>query len=254
MRSTSSLFAIAPLALLLLGCPQGAGPSAPYDADDDAPDGGESDSALSVDEPDPRIDPVSRDAGPVVDPASALCGVNGQNACGPFAVCNPKLGCVECAVDADCPRSAGRCLQGACVACRGNSDCAAPSACWSVDDACHPPCGGVACPAGFSCDAASGACVGCVADADCASGVCSKALRRCVECESDGACAAAVPRCHAGQGRCVKCLSNADCGLAAPVCDPTTFTCREGCWSNGQCPGRSCDLALGRCVDTPDGG
>ena len=71
---------------------------------------------------------------------------------------------------------------------------------------------------------------------------------------SDRACPAQRPRCRIATGACVACTSNDDCGLAAPICDPTTLTCRVGCSSDAQCPGARCDLDTARCTVATDAG
>lgn len=235
--------------LVLLGCPQGAGVGAPRQdggADADAHADADVDGdAAGEDAPSDAAEDAHRSSG-------ALCGNNGEDLCGPFAVCDATLGCVECERDGDCPAAAGRCLEGRCVACRPNeaTDCPAGKACFSTDFSCHARCAGAtSCPDGATCDETSGRCVGCLIDADCNSGVCSPVTRRCVECVTDATCPAARPRCRRFTGACVACASNDDCGVAAPICDATTFTCREGCASDAQCPGKACDPATATCVE-----
>ncbi|MBX3262143.1 MAG: hypothetical protein KF782_20830 [Labilithrix sp.] len=252
-----SLFILASAALLfpllLIGCPQGAGEE--RFVDDDAGDGGDAGDATADEEggtaPD-ASDPIS---------SGALCGVNGQDQCGPFMTCSPTLGCVECAADEDCPAAARFCLQGQCVGCRpsaplvdgGASDCPPGHACSSADFECHASCADTGgCADALRCDEPSGACVGCLAPADCPSSLCSTKTRLCVECESDDACSGQRPRCRLLTSTCVACLSNDDCGLSAPVCDPLTFSCRVGCFSDRQCPGQQCDLGTATCVALPD--
>lgn len=201
--------------LVLCGCPPGAGRDVlGQDGGDDAEAGG---------------GPTDASAGDVAssDGPGARCGPNGTNACGPYSICDAKLGCVECREDDDCPVAAGHCLAGACVLCRpGLTDCPSGTTCWASDYECHPRCAGPgSCPGGTSCDESSGACVGCSAAIPCATGVCAMDRRRCVECISDDACPKARPRCHAGRGECVRCTSNDDCGVSAPFCDPVRFAC-----------------------------
>jgi hypothetical protein len=190
---------------LLCGCPPGAG------RDVFRQDGG---------------DEVDAEAGASDDPG-ARCGPNGTNACGPYAICDPALGCVECASADDCPVAAAHCLAGACVVSRpGMTDCPAGTTCWASDYECHPRCAGAgSCPGGTACDESSGECVGCSAALPCATGVCALDRRRCVECLTEETCPAARPRCHAGRGECVRCTSNDDCGVTAPFCDPVRFAC-----------------------------
>lgn len=200
-----------------------------------------------------------------VTSSGALCGVNDRDDCGPFLICQYALGCVECAADADCPAAASHCLDGTCVGCRpdgkervddgGMSDCPANgSACWTEDYQCHSACSSASpCPAPLVCDELSGQCVGCRADGDCGGGhACSPTVHRCVECVTDAQCPSESPRCHVLRGTCTKCLSNVDCGHAAPICDPTTFTCRVGCVSDAQCPDQACDLTRGECTAKPN--
>jgi Cys-rich repeat protein len=259
LRACWLLAFIALLASLLAGCPDGAGIGVRgQDGGDDAGDaeaGQESGSRSEAGAPE-----ASTEGGSSVG-SGALCGANGRNDCGPFLLCDEPLGCVECKHDDDCPAAAAHCLEGTCVGCRpaasapdgGSSDCPAPAGtCWSTDDECHAACSDASpCPPGSSCDKASGACVGCTSDTDCPSGVCSPARRICVECVSDATCPASKPRCRVLTGTCEACTSSFDCGHAAPICDPTTFTCRIGCSTDAQCPGQRCDDATAKCVALP---
>lgn len=217
-------------------------------------DGGGRDTGVVVDAGISDPDGSAGDSGPVG--SGARCGPSGRNDCGPFLACSPSLGCVECLTDTDCPAARGRCLVGACVGCRpvapddaGVTDC--PSgACWTSDYECHSACARSSdCPAGLICDVATGQCRGCTEDRDCASGVCALDRHQCVTCVKDSQCPRGTPRCRGLTGTCVSCTANEDCGRAAPICDPVSFTCREGCSSDAQCPGRRCDLAAARCVD-----
>jgi hypothetical protein len=238
MRSYLSWLVISLSTLLLVGCPQGRAGTKSTDASAEA----EASAARS-------------------DGSGALCGINGQDQCGVQAACDPKLGCVECLGEEDCPATLPRCLQGACVGCRpgivasdaGPSDCA-PGACSTSDYSCHDACPSTACSEGTLCDVASGECLACRDDRDCASGLCSPTVKRCVECFDDASCPGSRPRCRVLAGRCEACISNSDCGRAAPICDPATFTCRAGCSSDVQCPGKQCDLMTARCVDVLDAG
>lgn len=253
MTRTAFISSIALLLISLsIGCPQGSGIELyPEDASADAADAARSDASSS------EAGASDASATDTSSPSTgALCGVNGRRQCGPFMTCDPRLGCVECSTDADCPASARLCLQGRCVGCRPRggqgSDCPPGQACSSADFECHPSCT-TSCPSDMRCDASNGECVGCQAPADCPSNICSRTTRSCVECESDEACGGQRPRCRQLTGACVACLSNADCGLAAPICDPTTFECRIGCTSNAQCPGQLCDLDTAVC-EMPDAG
>ena len=202
----------------------------------------------------------SVEAGPVGGRGSgARCGVNGQNQCGPFMICDVDEGCVECATDEQCPRSAPICVSGSCVSCRsapsdGGADappCPNDSpACWPRDHQCHARCTSAAeCPSeAHICDLASGQCWGCRGDADCPSGVCSARTKQCAACRDDHDCPSTLPRCRLLRGTCEQCTSNNDCGLAAPICDPATFRCRVGCVSDAQCPNQRCDIAGAVCV------
>src|SRR5689334_338349 len=74
------------------------------------------------------------------NPGSALCGVNGANACRMGELCSSTLGCVQCNKDSDCPATDPRCVEGRCEACATNADCgAAAPACWA-DNRCHAAC------------------------------------------------------------------------------------------------------------------
>ncbi|MDB5216531.1 MAG: putative lipoprotein, partial [Myxococcaceae bacterium] len=248
------------LASLLAGCPDGAGIGS--HGQDGGIEGGDDGGAAEAG----RESASSAEGGALeasteggaANGSGALCGANGRNDCGPFLLCDEGLGCVECRHDDDCPAAATHCLEGTCVGCRpattvadaGMSDCPAPSStCWSTDDECHAPCSDTRpCPSGSACDNASGACVGCTTDADCPSGVCSAARRTCVDCVSDATCTASKPRCRILTGACEACTSSSDCGHAAPICDPSTFTCRVGCSSDAQCPGQRCDDVSATCV------
>ena len=263
MTSSLRLFASAvPLgaalfSIFLVGCPDGVGLR---DVRQD--DGGDADTSGDSGGADADASGDGSDAGSTKASGSALCGVNGRDDCGSFLACDESLGCVECRADADCPAAAAFCLQGQCVGCRPGRivedgsvpDCrGTESACWASDYGCHAPCGdAVACPSGTTCDKPTGECLGCTTNAECGpTRVCSSVRRRCVDCVDDTTCPASRPRCRVATGTCAACTSNADCGLTAPVCDPLTFTCREGCISDAQCPGRRCDAASATCVSDP---
>jgi Cys-rich repeat protein len=224
------------LASLLAGCPDGAGIGT--HGQDGGAEGGDAEageeSGVSAEEGGAE---TSTEAGAPLG-SGTLCGASGRNDCGPFLLCDQTLGCVECIHEDDCPVAAAHCLEGTCVGCRpalsaaggGSTDCpGAATACWSTDDECHATCSDQSpCPTGSTCDKTSGACVGCTRDADCASGVCSPARRTCVACVADATCPATKPRCRVLTGTCEACTSNDDCGHAAPICDPTAFTCGVG--------------------------
>jgi hypothetical protein len=256
--SFAVFFVIHPL--VLVGCPDGAGLRPPRQDGGDAR--GEEDDASTLP---PEEGAVPTPEGGTSGGSGARCGANGRNDCGPFLLCAESLGCVECRADTDCPAAAGRCLAGICVGCRpgkggadaGPPDCpGAASACWTSDHECHAPCGDAnTCPAGTACDRTSGECAGCTTNADCPSGVCSPTLRKCVDCISDATCPSTRPRCRVLTGTCEACTANSDCGVAQPVCDPLTFTCRLGCTSDAHCPGKRCDGASAKCVEiVVDGG
>lgn len=231
--------------MILVACPDGPGFREHRQDDAGDADADSLSDAAVTDE----ADAGDADAGDAAVPrTSALCGVNGRDDCGVFARCDRTLGCVECASDGDCPATEARCLRGTCVGCRTEADCSDPNArsCWATDRECHAPCTGV-CPAGATCVA--GACVGCAADTDCPSGACLAEEKRCVECTRDETCPSSKPRCRLLTGACVACTANEDCGLSAPICDPGTFTCRQGCTSSAQCDsGQTCDAKRAVCV------
>ena len=196
----------------------------PPDAAGDAEDAGD---AADVDQngPDAGAEGGSAPSG------SALCGVNGRNDCGAFLVCDEAMGCVECAIDAQCPRSAPVCVLGECGGCRcdveADPHCAAEApACWPSDHACHARCAAPSdCPSTAPiCDGATGQCWGCQSDEDCREGVCSAATKTCVACRADADCRSHTPRCRGRTGTCEQCMANRDCGLAAPICDPTSVS------------------------------
>ncbi len=189
--------------------------------------------------------------------SGARCGVSGRNDCGPFGLCDPVRGCVECEVDDDCPLAARHCVAGACGECvagagAGAVGCSAGApSCWPLDRTCHAACTSPSsCPtAAHLCDAMTGECRGCTTTADCTNGVCDPVSRQCVECSTDLDCAADRPRCDVARAVCEACSSNDDCGLAEPICDPASRRCRVGCTSDAQCPGQSCDPRTARCVN-----
>jgi hypothetical protein len=205
-------FTIFSFCVFLAGCPQGS-------ANDvfrlDGGDAGDDADAGVAEE---------NDAGGT----GALCGADGRDECGSLSTCDPKLGCVECRSDDDCPIAAARCLLGACVGCRpGKTDCPEGSACSVADFECHPRCVGPGeCSGATICDETSGECVGCLGDHACAGMKCSPDKRDCVECIDDESCPSSRPRCRIATGACVGCRSNDDCGVSAPFCDPVDFSCR----------------------------
>lgn len=181
------------------------------DADADADADADSSSDAEADGP----DEASGDDGSVIivgGGSGALCGANGRNDCGAYALCNPALGCVECLASTDCSAAESVCSGGDCVADTGG-ECG--------DD--HP----------------------------CDSGICSPLTKRCGACAANTDCAGATPRCRILIGKCVACISNDDCGHSAPICDPITYSCRVGCSSDAQCPGQTCDMQSALCVDIP---
>jgi hypothetical protein len=151
--------------------------------------------------------------------------------CGlPSLHCNAGR-CVECVLDAHCPKAtAPRCdpLPGRCVECGLTSDCTGGRVCKS--GRCWQPCS-AGCPASASrCD--DGACV---------------------QCDDGLGCGAAngTPICvgHA----CGACASDADCGGATPACDPVSRACVQ-CQRNANCVAAAapiCDVGAGRCVALP---
>ncbi len=188
---------------------------------------------------------------------SAICGVNGTDACRTGRICNTDLGCVECNVDPDCPATDPRCIEGRCEACASNADCgAAMPACWG-DHRCHAACTSAAsCQQQQNlpiCDLGTGACIGCKSNQDCTGTqhpLCDTVTEQCVDCLANTDCGAASPRCFLGDHTCVDCLSNADCGTAQPICDPQDFACRTGCTDNAGCSGTTplCNTTDSQCV------
>lgn len=198
---------------MLAGCPQGSAND--VFRRDGGDDGGDAEAGVAS----------SNDA----TGSGALCGAGGKDECGSLAICDAKLGCVECRTDDDCPITAARCLVGACVGCRpGMTDCQPGLACSTADFECHPRCVGPgSCGEGMVCDESSGECVGCLGAEGCAGRVCSAQKRQCVECASDESCPKGKPRCRVLTGECARCLSDDDCGVTAPICDPFSFACRR---------------------------
>ena len=215
--------------LFLAGCPDGNGIAEGQDGDvaaDAAADVANSSSDAAVYEASAFDGDIPITSGG----SGALCGANGRDDCGAYALCNTSLGCVECLSDGDCPAARNRCVGGSCTA----------------------PCTDAgACDKGTTCDVDAGICAACGPDMPCATGVCSLDTRSCGECASNTDCGGAKPRCRILVGSCVACISNDDCGHSAPVCDPLTYSCRVGCTSDVQCPGQMCDLQAAVCVDVP---
>jgi hypothetical protein len=205
-------FSLLTFSLFLAGCPQGSA------SDVFRLDGGDGGDDLEA-----GVATIDGGGG-----TGALCGIDGKDDCGSLSACDPKLGCVECRDDDDCPIAAAHCLVGACVGCRpGKTDCQDGWACSTADYECAPRCTGPGTCAGARvCDESSGECVGCLGAEACAGLVCSPERRECVECTDDTGCPNSKPRCRVATGQCVRCHSNDDCGLSAPTCDPTTFECR----------------------------
>ena len=252
--------------LLLTGCPGG---DAPFTHATDAGDGGDGGDARAATEAGDAHEDAddAGDTGAIAPPAGsgARCGVNGRNDCGPFEICDPARGCLECAIDKDCPLSSRYCVAGACASCRAAEvdagglveGCTASApVCWPGDHACHAACASAAgCPAAAHvCDVATGECRGCNDASDCTKGVCSPVTHACVECIADADCGGALPRCDLVAKTCTECASNDDCGLKAPICDPRARRCRVGCTSDAQCPGQRCEGAAAVCVATVDAG
>src|SRR5215475_12827968 len=84
--------------------------------------------------------PARKDGTDAGEPDGATGPADGGNAflsCGcfpPTTLCDPSIGrCVECFTDEDCPASAPRCQENACVACLSSSDCASDMVCLTVE-------------------------------------------------------------------------------------------------------------------------
>ena len=117
------------------------------------------------------------------------CTVAGQQC--PVA-CDPDLGCVECASNADCGATQPICVSGQCEECGETSDCATGQACFPEDHTCQAACGDNTDCSGNApiCDPLTGACVGCMDDTDCPAQapICSPVTAQCVECGMDADC------------------------------------------------------------------
>lgn len=132
-----------------------------------------------------------------------------------------------CTSDAECPSSAGHCVNGGCAACSTSADCAGQAVnklCLS--GACIECLNDNQCSAGETCDATSHVCVpGCGTSGTCASGtVCSPASNTCIQCASDADCAGATPTCDTSSHLCVACTVSADCP-AGETCNTYTNAC-----------------------------
>ncbi len=140
--------------------------------------------------------------------------------CAEPLVCDADGDCVQpepgqdCLGDLDCrdPERA-LCHEQRCVACRGDAECGAGSAC--VDGACvAQPCAGVACQQGAQCDPASARCL--LPDGS-------------PGCQDAGACGGAGLRCNADTGQCYqedqRCDPEGLVSVCAPggVCQPDPF-------------------------------
>lgn len=176
--------------------------------------------------------------------ASGACVVDGM-AC-PHG-CDENLGCVDCALDADCGSGNPVCVVGDCEECGDNADCPTGQSCFPEDHECAPSCQDSGDCDGDApiCDPDTGACVGCQSDADCGGDepFCSDLTKQCVECELNADCGVARPICDVEDGECRQCMLDGHCPAAEPFCDDhectAGTTCDPGTTSCGD-----------RCVDT----
>ncbi len=182
------------------------------------------------------------------------CGGNGNGTGSDGTVIIPdkpvgwtKLCVGSCKAKADCPASAIDCVNGVCVACKSDGDCA---------------------PATFKggCDTIKGRCRQCKVDADCVAsgtkiqtGQCN-ADGMCMKCTADTDCTSLPGGLYAGcvQGSCGLCKIDADCPMGGPSgCDTATGTCSKCNADSECCPAgtASCPLKCdqGKCACQDDG-
>jgi hypothetical protein len=107
------------------------------------------------------------------------------------------------------------------------------------------PCDGFLVCVGGSCESPT-----CTTSSDCT----SPNTPYCVDtvcvgaCSDDESCIGAAGGSHCSQGgSCVACTEDSHCGADAPVCDPTSESCR-GCVDDAECPSGMCLAAEGTCA------
>ncbi len=139
-----------------------------------------------------------------------------------------------CKADLECPLATPQCLNGACVPCAEQNDCAR----FADTPVCGPKGTCVVCTtdhdqlcpsAAPACDPNTNECVQCVADADCTSegaAACST-NRSCGACTQDSQCTRFNKVCDTKGGSCVECrpeTETMDCKNGTS-CNPNTFKC-----------------------------
>ena len=182
--------------------------------------------------------------GPVCDVALQRCTCTSDDQCTlaantrcapPHAGAGYKQCVKPCKADNDCKTRPGlpRCLQGFCVGCRSDADCAGV----------RP-----------RCDTGRRRCVSCLADAHCSaeSPFCDLALGTCAQCRSHGDCSASLDGGTCIEGYC-GCTSDTDCKTTAAWgsrCHPVFRRC--SCSGSAHCAGVSsgpqCDHTLQKCI------
>lgn len=172
------------------------------------------------------------------------CGTDAD--CADGTVCGEAGRCIPCNTDGDC--DSGTCVEGACVECTSNDDCA------GNENGTRCSAGGTCiCATDDECEAPMGLCraTGCVCgeDAGCAGigpEICS--FGACVTCDDDSHCADGPSKCFAGgsPSSFCGCAADSECPAGAPFCDTETGSCLT-CKADSDCV----DAQLG---DTCDGG
>ncbi|MBN2499080.1 MAG: hypothetical protein JXR96_31115 [Deltaproteobacteria bacterium] len=163
-----------------------------------------------------------------------------------FGTCEPDD--TGCRIDEDCTEPGfPRCLEGECVQCLIESDCASGQVCeegYCVDQGCSP----YSCPLGQWCDLQDGQCKpGCDANEDCEPPeVCNYATHTCGTTDCCGGCPG-DQSCNPSTCACEdRCHSAEDC--------PEGYECRADgqCWCTpAACPeGEWCDPSTGQCVES----
>ncbi len=152
------------------------------------------------------------DGGALEDGGGWRC--SSSTPCASPLVCDGAPGaCVECRADTDCgaPTPACDTLTSRCVPCGASLGCSAPQSCVLATEACAK-----ACSEDSQCPGSRHGCVRtvcsvCEGDNDCTGRHCDFTIGACVACVLDTHCGGGQPRCEHSTGTCVRCLVNADC-------------------------------------------